>query len=179
MTLVVAVDPSSIKCGYALLRSEGPRLTYLAAGVIDAGSKRSLCRRLVEIGAELHDVCDEAIAALMPGEDIIAGIESGYVDSHGPTALVLGAARGVAMYVLGHSLGCEVREYAPSTVKKAATSNGRADKGQVARIVAKRLRMKREPAPDAADALACAIARAQDTRHTTTTREGDTRCPSQ
>lgn len=164
MTLVVSADPGSSRCGYAILRSDGPRLTYLAAGVIDVGSKRPLYRRLVEIGAELQEVCDEAMAKLLPGEDVMAAIEAGYADGHGATALVLGAARGVAMFVLGHALGCEVREYPPSTVKKSACGSGRADKTQVARIVAKRLGMKREPAHDAGDALAIGITRAQDGR---------------
>lgn len=164
MTLVVGCDPGSSKCGYALLRSDGPRLTYVAAGVIDVGSKRPLYRRLVEIGVELQEVCDEALAALLPGEGVMAAIEAGYVDGHGHSALVLGAARGVAMFVLGHALGCEVREYAPSTAKKSACGSGNADKAQVARIVAKRLGMKRVPAHDAGDAIAIGICRATDGR---------------
>jgi crossover junction endodeoxyribonuclease RuvC len=164
VTVVVGVDPSSTKCGYAVIRSVGPRLTYLGCGVIDAGQRRPLPDRLLEIGRELHAVCDEALAKIGPDELVAAAIESGYADGHGGTALVLGAARGVAIYVMRSTLGCAVREYAPATVKKAATGSGRATKEQVAMMVARRLGMQREPATDAADALAIAICRACDGR---------------
>jgi len=164
VTLVLGIDPGSRRCGYGVVRSEGPRLSYVAAGVIDVGTKRPLAARLVEIGEELSEVCNEVQAQRQPGEPVAAGIESGYVDGHGATALVLGAARGVALYVVASAFGCEVRQYEPSTVKKAATGSGKADKAQVARMVALRLRMKREPTSDAADAIAIAITRAQDAR---------------
>jgi crossover junction endodeoxyribonuclease RuvC len=162
VTVIAACDPSSIKCGYAVIRSSGQRLTYIAAGVIDAGSKRPLGQRLVEIGRELEEVTDIALAALAPGEKLMAAIEGGYIDGHGPSVLALAAARGVAMFVLGHNLKCEVRVYQPASVKLAATGSGKADKSQVARMVARRLGMKKEPNGDSGDALAIAIARAQD-----------------
>ncbi len=157
----IGIDPGSNRTGYGMIRADGPRLTFLAAGVIAAGTG-PLCQRLVEIGRELEDVCDEAMAKLRPDETIVAGIEAGYSDGHGATALVLGAARGVALYVVRCHLNREVREYQPATVKKAACGSGKATKDQVARVVARRLGMKREPAADAADALAVAIARACD-----------------
>ena len=46
-------------------------------------------------------------------------------------------------------------------MKKCATGKGNADKALVARMVRLRLMMKAEAAPDAADALACAITHAQ------------------
>lgn len=159
----IGIDPGSNRTGYGMIRADGPRLTFLAAGVIDAG-RGPLCQRLVEIGRELEEVCDEALAKLRPDEDIVAGVEAGYVDGHGATALVLGAARGVALYVVRYHLNREVREYPPGTAKKAACGNGRADKAQVARIVARRLGMKREPTADAGDALAISITRACDTK---------------
>jgi len=158
----IGIDPGSNRTGYGIVRAEGPRLTFIAAGVIQATRGGPLCQRLVEIGKELEDVCDEALAQLRPDENIVAGIEAGYSDGHGATDLVLGAARGVALYVVRYHLAREVREYQPATVKKAACGNGRANKAMVARIVARRLGMKREPAADAGDALAIAIARAQD-----------------
>jgi crossover junction endodeoxyribonuclease RuvC len=160
--IVLGVDCGSCKTGYGMIRVTGPRFEYLACGVIDTGSKRPLDQRLLEIGRELEDICDEALAKLGPDEAVAAAVEAGYSDGYGGTALVLGAARGVAIYVIRRTLACEVREYQPATAKKAATGSGRADKAQVAKMVALRLGMKREPAPDAADALSIALARAQD-----------------
>jgi crossover junction endodeoxyribonuclease RuvC len=159
--LILGIDPGSNRCGYGLIRSVGPRLMFVGAGVIDV-RKGPIDGRLLEIGGELEDVCAEALAQLGPDETIAAGIESGYIDRHGPSVLVLGAARGAAIYVVRKALACRVLEYAPATVKKATTGSGKADKWMIARMVAKRLGMRREPAPDAADALAIAITRAQD-----------------
>jgi len=163
MSLVLGIAPSSVKCGYGVIRSDGPRLTYVAAGVIDASKRLPLDARLVEIGDELAQVCDELLAQLRPDEDVACAIEAGYSDGRA-TALVLGAARGAAMYVVRSHLRRDVRQYEPSTVKKAACGSGRAPKDQVARLVMARLGLKRQPGPDASDALAVAITRATDGR---------------
>lgn len=163
MTLVLGIDPSSLKCGYGVVRSDGQRLSFIAAGVIEVPGRRPLDERLVEIGDELAEVCDELLAQLQPDEDVACAIEAGYSDGRA-TALVLGAARGAAIYVVRSHLRRDVRQYEPSTVKKAATGSGRAPKDQVARMVMARLGLKREPSPDASDALAVAIARACDGR---------------
>jgi crossover junction endodeoxyribonuclease RuvC len=70
LTVVLGCDPSSTKCGYGLVRVVGSRFEYLACGVIDAGSKRPLDQRLLEIGRELEEVCDEALAKLGPDETV-------------------------------------------------------------------------------------------------------------
>jgi crossover junction endodeoxyribonuclease RuvC len=50
------------------------------------------------------------------------------------------------------------RSYTPQQVKSAVCGHGRADKGQVGRMVARLLGLPAPPAPDhAADALAVAI----------------------
>jgi crossover junction endodeoxyribonuclease RuvC len=151
---VLGVDPGSIKMGYGCIDvAPGCRLTYVEAGVLVAPDKMDKYARLVELGRDLEAV----IAELRP--DVVA-LEAGFVKGQ-QGALVSGAARGVAAYVAGRA-GLQVVEYAPATVKKAASGHGAAGKDQVARIVAMRLRMVREPDPDAADALAIAITRAQD-----------------
>jgi crossover junction endodeoxyribonuclease RuvC len=79
---------------------------------------------------------------------------------HQQGALVSAAARGVAGFIAARC-GLRVVEYAPATVKLAATGAGNADKATVAKMVALVLGLKTPPAPDAADALAIAVAHAR------------------
>jgi crossover junction endodeoxyribonuclease RuvC len=157
--IVVGVDPSTKRLGYAVLRStNGGPLTYVTAGVITARDRDPLVKRLDELARGLEEVCAE----VDPSNDVIlCGIEAGFVKGQ-TSAIVLGAARGVASLVMWRRFGVEVREYAPLSVKLAATGRGNAEKEDVARIVAKRLGLRVVPDGDTGDALAVAIARAQD-----------------
>lgn len=151
---VLGVDPGSQKMGYGCIEvAPDCRLTYVDAGVLAAPAKLDKYARLVILGRDLEEVLDE----LRP--DVVA-LEAGFVKGQ-MGALVSGAARGVAAYIAGRR-GLPVVEYAPATVKKAACGSGAAQKDQVARVVAMRLGLAREPDADAADALAVAITRAQD-----------------
>ena len=69
--------------------------------------------------------------------------------------ICLGAA--ITTLVAG---GIEVAEYTALQVKQAVVGNGHADKVQVQHMVRRLLSLPGEPSPDAADALACAIAHA-------------------
>jgi crossover junction endodeoxyribonuclease RuvC len=63
--------------------------------------------------------------------------------------------------VAAASAGIDCIEYAPSSVKQAVCGYGRADKGQVARMVKAILALPELPSPNhAADALAVAICHA-------------------
>ena len=71
------------------------------------------------------------------------------------SAFVLGQARGAVLVALAES-GLEPEAYAPAMVKRVVTGSGRAEKGQIGRVVMAILGIERVPA-DAADALAIAI----------------------
>ncbi|HXV36053.1 MAG TPA: crossover junction endodeoxyribonuclease RuvC, partial [Myxococcota bacterium] len=60
--------------------------------------------------------------------------------------------------------GAVVVEYAASRIKLAVTGSGRAGKAQVQHMVRRLLALEREPAADAADALAAAICHAHSGR---------------
>ncbi len=139
--------------GYGCIDVTGATLTYVDAGVLEARATRPKYERLVELGGDLEMLLDE----LHPDA---VGIEAGFVKNQ-MGALVSGAARGIAAYVVGRR-GIIAREYAPATVKKTATGNGAAEKEQVAALVARLLGMNVVPELDAGDALAIAICRARD-----------------
>ena len=101
----------------------------------------------------LHEGLARALAQHQP--DIVA-IEEVFHAKYARSALVLGQARGVALLAAAQS-GARVRSFAPSVIKQAVTGTGRAEKGQVGRMVQVLLGITIEGRVDASDALAAAI----------------------
>ena len=109
--------------------------------------------RLAAIGTTLAEVIVEHAPQVL-------AIEKAYAGRSAASALALGQARGAVMLLAGqHAL--PVFEYQPSTIKRAVVGHGRATKADVQRRVTLILSMRREPAEDAADALAIALCHAQ------------------
>ena len=112
-----------------------------------------LAARLLTIFAGVQ----ELIAQHAP--DAVA-LEESYVGADARIALSVGQARG-AVLVAAASAGVPCAEYAPASVKQAVCGYGRADKGQVQRMVKAILALAEPPTPHhAADALAVAICHA-------------------
>ena len=86
-------------------------------------------------------------------------VEIIFVNVNPQSTLLLGQARGAAITALVAG-GVEVAEYTALQVKQAVVGNGHADKTQVQHMVRRLLSLPGDPSPDAADALACAIAHA-------------------
>lgn len=148
---IIGVDPGLRRTGWGVIAVEGPRLSHVANGVC-AGGEGAMGERL----ARLHEGLSAALALHRPDA---AALERTFVNADPAGALMLGQARGVALLALAQA-GLAVEEYAPTMVKKAVVGAGRADKAQVARMVAMLLPGARAEAHDAWDALAVAICRA-------------------
>jgi crossover junction endodeoxyribonuclease RuvC len=87
-------------------------------------------------------------------------LEESFVGADARIALSVGQARG-AVLVAAASAGVECTEYAPARVKQSVCGYGRAEKGQVQRMVKLILGLEAEPASShEADALAVAICHA-------------------
>jgi crossover junction endodeoxyribonuclease RuvC len=78
-----------------------------------------------------------------------------YVQSYA-TAIVLGAARGVAVLAAAQA-GLSIHEYPPKRVKQAVVGKGAAAKEQVAFMVRALLGLTETPPSDAADAIAIGL----------------------
>jgi crossover junction endodeoxyribonuclease RuvC len=105
----------------------------------------------------IHDAVAALIAEHAP--DAVA-LEESYVGADARIALSVGQARG-AVLVAAANAGLECREYAPARVKQAVCGYGRAEKGQMQRMVKMLLALPDLPKPHhAADALAVAICHA-------------------
>ena len=87
-------------------------------------------------------------------------LEESFVGADARIALSVGQARG-AVLVASALAGVECAEYAPARVKQAVCGYGRAEKGQVERMVRTILALRAPPkTTHASDALAVAICHA-------------------
>lgn len=148
--LVLGIDPGTANTGYGVVRGNGSRIQVLKEGVIRTRPGVTLERRLAEIHAQVGELLD------LYRPDAVA-VEELYFGANARTAFSVGQARGVVLLAAGQR-GVPLRSYTPQQVKGAVCGNGRADKEQVARMVARLLGLAAPPTPDhAADALAVAI----------------------
>jgi crossover junction endodeoxyribonuclease RuvC len=148
--IVLGIDPGTASTGYGVVESAGSRLRVLDAGVIATSAGVPLERRLADIHARVGELLERH------GADAVA-IEELYFGANVRTAFAVGQARGVVLLAAGQR-GVPSRSYTPQQVKGAVCGSGRADKDQVARMVARLLGMEGAPASDhASDALAVAI----------------------
>jgi crossover junction endodeoxyribonuclease RuvC len=150
---VLGIDPGTAACGYGIVHESDGRLQALAHGCWTTGARERPERRLRTI----FDGVGELIAEHAP--DAVA-LEESFVGADARIALFVGQARGAAL-VAAATRGIACTEYAPARVKQTVCGYGRADKGQMARMVRMLLRLEAEPATShEADALAVAICHA-------------------
>ena len=84
-------------------------------------------------------------------------IEAPFFGKNVQSMLKLGRAQGVAMSA-GMTMGLEIHEYSPKSIKKSVTGNGNASKEQVAAMMGHILKVKFvDEYLDATDALAAAM----------------------
>ena len=153
---ILGIDPGTLRLGYGVIEcadAGAAKVQYVECGVISAPAKHARPARLAEIGRGLRDL----MAEVRP--DAVA-MEEAFHGANVQSALALGEARGVAIFVAAEH-GITITGYPPATVKLAVVGHGRATKQQVGYLVRALLAMRRTPEPDAADALAIAICHAR------------------
>lgn len=148
---VLGVDPGLTRCGVGVVEGmPGRPLDLVDVGVVRTPSDLDLARRLLR----LEQALDSLVVRWRP--DVVA-VERVFSQHNVRTVMGTAQASGVAMVVAARH-GVDVRLHTPSEVKAAVTGSGRADKSQVAHMVARLLRLEAAPQPaDAADALALAV----------------------
>jgi crossover junction endodeoxyribonuclease RuvC len=150
---VLGIDPGTAACGYGLVHESEGRLRAICHGWWQTKPSERVELRLLTI----FEGVSELIRAHAP--DAVA-LEESYVGADARIALSVGQARG-AILVAASSVGVECVEYAPSRIKQMVCGYGRADKGQVQRMVKAILALEEVPRPNhASDALAVAICHA-------------------
>lgn len=148
--LILGLDPSLSCTGWGLVRAEGARLSHVANGQIPTDAKMAMAERL----SVLHAAVAEVIAQHRPDR---AAAEEVFANKNPQSTLKLAQARGAVLAACG-AAGLEVREHAARLVKKAVVGTGGAEKHQVQAMLKVLLPGAAIAGPDAADALAVAIA---------------------
>ena len=149
---ILGIDPGSTVTGWGVVEAAGPKLHYVASGIIRPKRTASHPEKLAEIFASLR-------ALISCHQPDVAAVEETFVNASPRDALVLGQARGAAILAPA-SAELPVSEYAANTVKKSVVGKGHADKAQVAAMVRVLLPKSGEVKSDEADALAVAICHA-------------------
>ena len=149
---ILGLDPGLARMGWGVIDMSGTRLSHVAHGVLTSDAKTDLGGRLMA----LHAALCEVIAELQPAA---IAVEQAFVHKDPSAALKLGHARAVAL-LAGAQAGLEIAEYSPNHIKKCVVGAGHADKQQVLAMVRRLLPTAGVEQPDAADALAAAIAHA-------------------
>ncbi len=149
---ILGIDPGLRLTGFGVIDVAGPRLAYVASGVVRTPPDGGLPERLHVIFESVREI----VALHRP---TCAAIEKVFVNVNPQSTLLLGQARGAAICALMAG-GIAVAEYTALQTKQATVGYGKANKAQVQEMVKRLLRLSGSPTSDAADALACAICHA-------------------
>ena len=152
--VILGVDPSLRGTGYGIIRLGRPAPTALAFGTISCPTTWERSRCLARIAQVIRDLLKEK-------QPTVCVVEGLFFAQNLQTALLMGEARGAALAMIAEA-GLEIYEIAPRKVKQAIVGYGAAQKLAVAKMVQRMLRLAETPDPDAADALALALAHAQE-----------------
>ena len=146
---VLGIDPGSRITGYGIVDQLGHRLVHVDNGAIFTDKAEDFSGRLKRI----FDGLSEVIAEYRPDE---VAVENIFFSTNVQSALKLGQARGAAIVAAVHA-GLPVAEYTALQVKQAVVGQGRAEKGQVQKMLKVLLGLPEIAQEDASDALAVAI----------------------
>jgi crossover junction endodeoxyribonuclease RuvC len=152
--VILGVDPSLRGTGFGVIRFGKPGPQAIAFGTIHAPTTWERSRCLARIAQTLRQVIQQH-------RPTICVIEGLFYAQNLQTALIMGEARGASLATVAEG-GLEVYEIAPRKVKQAVVGYGAAQKLAVAKMVQRMLKLPELPDPDAADALALALAFSQE-----------------
>ena len=165
--IILGIDPGFGRVGYGVIKKNnggdhrhggvpphGGDWRAVDFGCIDTSPKKSFIDRLAEIYEELEKIIKKHKPTRMAVEQL-------FFFKNVKTAMDVGQARGVIL-LAGVKNNLPIDEFTPLQIKQAMTGYGRAEKGQMQKIVAMLLGMKEKiKSDDAADALAVALCAGQ------------------
>lgn len=152
--LILGVDPGSLRTGFGLIECNAGRIRHVTHGTIISNQKEPISNRLRDIACDLTTILEKYRPTKAAVEDI-------FLFNNPRSALVLGQARGAVLAVLGLQ-GLSIETLSPTRVKSLICGRGKAQKFQVAQIVAIELGIPVPKSQDSSDALAIALALAHD-----------------
>ena len=148
--IILGLDPSLSCTGWGLIQAEGSRIAHIANGEVKTDARAPIAERL----HHLHDAIRAVILAHAPDR---GAAEEIFLNKNPQSTLKLAQARGAVLAACA-ACGIHVNEHAARLVKKSVVGTGGADKAQVQAMLKVLLPSAQVAGPDAADALAVAIA---------------------
>jgi crossover junction endodeoxyribonuclease RuvC len=157
--LILGIDPGTATTGYGIVELNGNGNEVITWGLIET-SKTLLKERRLDL------IYQETLNLLTLHKPDVFVMEKVFFSNNAKTVIAVGQAQGV-MLLAASRAGVRVEEYAPGTIKKLITGNGRANKKEVQTHIRKILgarvkseKHKKTHFDNAADALAVALTHA-------------------
>ena len=157
--VILGLDPGTATTGFGLLYKNGKGLDVLDWGLIETDKKNNK-------GHRLQSIYKETLALFKKHSPDVMAMESIFFAANAKTAIAVGQAQGVMLLAASKS-NVKVVEYAPGSIKKIVSGNGRSDKKMMQTALRKILGSKVRSAKhkkthfdNAADALAVALTHA-------------------
>jgi crossover junction endodeoxyribonuclease RuvC len=149
--IILGIDPGFGRVGFGIVKKDAKNnWQAIAYGCIETSKTKKFIDRLAEIHEEVAGLIKKYKPTRMAVEEL-------FFFKNAKTAVDVGQARGVILLTAVES-GLPVDEFTPLQVKQAMTGYGRAEKGQMQKMVAMILGIKEKiKSDDAADALAVAM----------------------
>jgi crossover junction endodeoxyribonuclease RuvC len=146
---IIGIDPGTNVLGYAVLEIDGRKVKIVSFGVIKLFNEENHHDKLKEIFLQIQEIIETYLPRQM-------AIEAPFFGKNVQSMLKLGRAQGVSM-AAAITMGLEISEYSPKSIKKSITGNGNASKEQVSAMLENILKVKiKSEYNDATDALAAA-----------------------
>lgn len=147
---ILGIDPGFGRVGYGVIDTHKGKFVHVAHGLIETSPQKLFVERLVDIHLAIRKIVEQ----YQPDR---AAVEELFFYKNVATAIEVGQARGGILLTLTQA-NIPIDEFTPLQVKQAITGYGRAEKGQIQRMVILILSLKEKKLQDdAADALAVAI----------------------
>lgn len=156
---ILGIDPGTATTGWGLVEVNGERCTVDSWGLIETDKETKTEDRLNKIFEETLSILNKFTPDVFVFEKI-------FFAANAKTVISVGQAQGVMLLAASKSK-LAVASYAPGTIKKMITGNGRANKKEVQQAIRKILgnqvkskAHKKTHFDNAADALAIALTHA-------------------
>lgn len=157
--LILGIDPGTATTGFGLVRLNRNGNEVVTWGLIE--TDKTLLKEI-----RLDYIFEETVKLINKHKPDVFVFEKVFFSNNAKTVIAVGQAQGV-MLLAACKTKVHVEEYAPGTIKKMITGNGRANKKEVQEHIRKILgervkseKNKKTHFDDAADALAIALTHA-------------------
>jgi len=148
--IVLAIDPGSVTAGFALLKKESSKISYVSSGILKFDSK-------VEFLDRIQDIYNQTLKLVNEFKPDVIALES-LIFVKSPTALMkLAQSRGAMLAALSQNYHQKIFEYSPNLIKATVTGHGHADKEGIQKFILRYLGINEFKTHDESDALAIAL----------------------